>query len=193
MAECLRRCVAILGLIGLAACADRVETVSPPIGPPEPRPKVDLAKPRGHYKIGEPYRIKGVLYVPKVDYDYEETGNASWYGGAFHNRLTSNGERFDQNALSAAHQTLPLPSMVRVTNLDNGRSLTLRVNDRGPFVAGRILDVSKKAAKLLGFHGRGTARVRVTVLEKESRALAAKYGVHHPEEPEKRPETKPTS
>ncbi|HSV29353.1 MAG TPA: septal ring lytic transglycosylase RlpA family protein [Candidatus Omnitrophota bacterium] len=180
------RTAAALALLTLAACAERAPPPDP-IPPPEPRPRAELSKPRGHYKIGPPYRINGVLYVPKLDYGYQDSGTASWYGNSFHGKLTANGERFDENDLSAAHQTLPLPSLVRVTNLDNGRSLTLRVNDRGPFVAGRILDVSKKAAKMLGFHGRGTARVRVMVLEKESRALAAKYGIRHPEPEEGKP------
>lgn len=168
-----RRGVLVL-LLGLGACVERVEP--PVVAEPEPPPpKAARHNPRGHYKIGEPYRINGVLYVPKLDYGYADSGTASWYGGAFHNRLTANGERYDENELTAAHQTLPMPSVVRVTNLDNGRSLILRVNDRGPFVDGRILDVSKKAAKMLGFHRQGTARVRVQILEKESRALAAKY------------------
>src|SRR5690606_18692928 len=124
------------------------------------------------YKIGKPYRINGVWYYPGEDYGYSETGIASWYGPAFHGRPTANGEVFDMNALTAAHRTLPMPSMVRVTNLGNGRAVVLRVNDRGPFAHGRIIDVSRRAAQLLGFERQGTARVRVEILEAESRALA---------------------
>jgi rare lipoprotein A len=115
----------------------------------------------GIVKIGKPYEVAGVWYYPKADAEYDETGIASWYGQPFHGRSTANGERFDMNALSAAHKTLPLPSLVRVTNLQNGRSLQIRVNDRGPFVHGRIIDVSRRAAQLLGFERAGTARVRV--------------------------------
>jgi rare lipoprotein A len=163
----------LLLVLGLGACAQ--QPLPPPPPEPEPLPKAVQHKPRGHYKIGAPYRINGVLYTPRLDYAYDGRGVASWYGGAFHNKLTANGERYDENELTAAHQTLPMPSVVRVTNLENGRSLILRVNDRGPFVGGRILDVSKKAAKLLGFHRQGTARVRVQIMERESRALAEKY------------------
>ena len=91
----------------------------------------------GRYKVGDPYQINGVWYYPKVDYDYRETGIASWYGPKFDGGQTANGEVFDMNGISAAHRTLPLPSIVRVTNLENGRSLKVRVNDRGPFARGR--------------------------------------------------------
>ncbi len=115
----------------------------------------------GAYKIGNPYQINGVWYYPKEDPFYDETGIASWYGQDFHGKATANGERYDMDALTAAHRTLPLPVIVRVTNLENGRSLRLRVNDRGPYARGRIIDVSRRAANLLGFHENGTARVRV--------------------------------
>ena len=127
----------------------------------------------GRYKVGDPYKIDGVYYYPTVDYNYSETGVASWYGPKFNGKPTANGEKFDMNELSAAHRTLPMPSMVRVINLDNGRSLALRVNDRGPFARGRIIDVSRRAAQLLGFRYRGTARVRVEMMADESRQLAA--------------------
>jgi rare lipoprotein A len=127
----------------------------------------------GIYKIGNPYQIKGVWYYPKVDYQYDETGIASWYGKQFHKKKTANGEVFDMNELSAAHRTLPLPSAVRVTNLNNGRSLILRVNDRGPFAHGRIIDISRKGAQILGFSRQGTTRVRVQVLPAQSRALGS--------------------
>lgn len=125
----------------------------------------------GRYKVGSAYEIGGRWYKPEEDYEYDEVGMASWYGPNFHGKTTANGERFDQNALTAAHRTLPMPSMVRVTNLDNGRTLDLRVNDRGPFAKNRILDVSKRAAELLGFRRAGTARVRVVILPEQSLAL----------------------
>lgn len=115
----------------------------------------------GQYKVGAPYQIAGVWYYPKEDPFYDETGIASWYGEDFDGKATANGETYDMNSLTAAHRTLPLPTMVRVTNLDNGKSIRLRVNDRGPYARGRILDVSKRAADLLGFQSNGTARVRV--------------------------------
>jgi len=124
------------------------------------------------FKVGNPYTINGIEYEPSVDYEYNETGIASWYGPGFHGKLTANGETYDMNALTAAHTTLPMPSLVQVTNLENGRSLKLRVNDRGPFANGRIIDVSRRAAQLLGFHRQGTTRVRVEVLANESRVLA---------------------
>ncbi len=126
----------------------------------------------GTYKIGSPYQIDGVTYVPHVDYNYSETGIASWYGPQFHGNRTADGEAFDMNSISAAHRTLPLPSMVRVTNLENGRALNVRVNDRGPFARGRIIDLSRRAAQLLGFEKKGTAMVRVEILPRESMALA---------------------
>ncbi len=115
----------------------------------------------GTYKVGKPYVINGKRYIPRVDPNYDRTGLASWYGDKFHGRTTANGERFDMYAMTAAHTTLPMPTNVRVTNLENGRSLILRVNDRGPFVPGRIIDVSKRAARELGFYSQGTAKVRV--------------------------------
>src|SRR5262249_28723391 len=98
----------------------------------------------GLYKVGAPYQVGGVWYYPNVDYSYVETGIASWYGEDFHGGATANGEIYDMNALTAAHRTLPMPSMVRVTDLENGRQIVLRVNDRGPFVNNRIIDVSRR-------------------------------------------------
>ena len=123
------------------------------------------------YRI-EPYQVKGVWYTPRADYNYDETGTASWYGPGFDQQLTADNEIYDMNQLSAAHKTLPLPSVVQVTNLQNGRSLRLRVNDRGPFVDGRIIDLSRRAAQLLGFETVGTARVRVRILKDESIQVA---------------------
>jgi rare lipoprotein A len=127
---------------------------------------------QGTYKVGQPYQIKGNWYSPREDYSYDETGIASWYGSDFHNGVTANGEVFNMNELTAAHKTLPLPSLARVTNLDNGRSIVVRVNDRGPFSGARIIDVSQRAAQLLGFEQQGTAKVRVQVLADESKAIA---------------------
>ena len=123
---------------------------------------VSVPSSAGIYKIGQPYQIEGTWYYPREQPDYDETGIASWYGPTFYGQRTANGETFNASALSAAHRTLPMPVNVRVTNLENGRSVVLRVNDRGPFARGRIIDVSEQAAKLLGFYGKGTARVRVT-------------------------------
>ena len=127
----------------------------------------------GTYKVGKPYQISGKWYYPEEDYDYVETGTASWYGKDFHAKYTANGEIYDMNTLTAAHRTLPLPSIVRVTNLENGRSLVLRVNDRGPFAKNRIIDVSKRASQLLGFQTQGTAKVKVEIMAEESKALKA--------------------
>ncbi len=128
--------------------------------------------PKGVYKVGAAYQIEGVWYYPKVEYNYDETGVASWYGKQFHGKATANGEIFDMNQISAAHRTLPLPSLVEVVNLENGRSIRVRINDRGPFARGRILDLSRRSAQLLGFERQGTAPVRVRILEDESRRLA---------------------
>lgn len=127
----------------------------------------------GKYKVGSAYKIKGRWYKPKEEFRKVETGIASWYGPNFHGKPTANGERYDQYALTAAHRTLQMPSIVRVTNLENGRSLILRVNDRGPFARGRILDVSKRGAELLGFKKQGVAKIRLEVMERESRFAAA--------------------
>ena len=115
----------------------------------------------GGFKVGKPYEIGGVWYYPKIDPNYDSTGIASWYGPKFHGRDTANGETFDQNALTAAHPTLPMPVLARVTNLENGRALVVRINDRGPSAHGREIDLSRRAAELLGFKSKGTAKVRV--------------------------------
>jgi rare lipoprotein A len=157
--------VALIGLL-LAGCA------SPPPLQTAAAPAAHGWSGAGYYRIGLPYKINGVWYYPAVDYDYDRTGVASWYGEQFDGRLTANGEIFDLNRLTAAHTTLPMPSVVQVTNLENGRSLQLRVNDRGPFVDGRLIDVSRRAAQLLAFEGQGTTLVRVQVLKEESIAAA---------------------
>jgi len=122
----------------------------------------------GQYKIGQPYKIEDAMYYPQEYEYYEEVGVSSWYGDDFHGKATANGEVYNSGALTAAHQTLPLPSMVKVTNLDNGKNVIVRVNDRGPFAKSRIIDVSEAAADKLGFKGRGTATVKVEFLEKET-------------------------
>jgi rare lipoprotein A len=134
--------------------------------PPGQRPPL-----RPIYKVGDPYQIDGQWYYPKEEFHAVETGIASWYGAEFHGKPTANGETYDMNAITAAHRTLQMPSVVRVTNLENGRSLTLRVNDRGPFARGRIIDLSRRSAELLGVYEVGTAKVRVEVLPEESRMV----------------------
>ena len=165
--ESLRRGAAVAVAIGavlfVAACGSSERKTAYVAPPPA----------EGTYKVGKPYDIDGVTYRPMVDEGYDETGIASWYGPKFHGKRTANGEFFDMNAVSAAHKTLPMPSMVRVTNLDNGRQIAVRVNDRGPFVRGRIIDMSRRGAQLLGFRYKGTARVRVRIMPEESRQVAA--------------------
>ncbi|WP_408647426.1 septal ring lytic transglycosylase RlpA family protein [Wolbachia endosymbiont of Pentidionis agamae] len=128
----------------------------------------------GYYKIGNHYTIKGVTYHPKSYDNYEEIGIASWYGIEDHGKLTANGEVFNRHLITAAHRTLPLPCFVLVTNLKNGKKLTVRVNDRGPFFENRIIDLSEKAAKVLGFHKDGLTRVKVQYLRKMSEQLVKK-------------------
>lgn len=113
------------------------------------------------YKLGQPYRIANVWYVPREEPGFDRTGTASWYGADFHGRLTANGETYNMNALTAAHPTLPLPSYVTVTNLANNRTVLVRINDRGPYVDGRLIDLSRAAARALGYETSGTASVRV--------------------------------
>jgi rare lipoprotein A len=120
--------------------------------------------PHPHFKVGKPYKVAGRWYRPEVVSAYEATGIASWYGSDYHGRLTANGELYDMYALTAAHPTLQLPSVVEVHNLENGRSLILRVNDRGPFVKNRLIDLSYAAARELGFERRGLAKVTVRYL-----------------------------
>jgi rare lipoprotein A len=156
----------------LAGCAavDRLGIVDPRYGsssnarvvaPGDPIPKGG-----GTYRIGSAYTIGGRTYVPAEDHEYRAEGLASWYGEDFHGRQTANGEIFDMNSVSAAHATLPMPTYVRVTNLDNNRSVIVRVNDRGPYHADRIIDVSVKTAVMLGFYSTGVARVRVEYMGK---------------------------
>ncbi len=138
-------------LLALAGCS----STPPGAGAPNAGP---------HFKIGEPYRVDGRWYYPKFVTAYEATGIASWYGASYDGHQTANGEIYDVDALTAAHPTLQLPSLVRVTNLENGRSLVLRVNDRGPFLKDRLIDLSQAAAHELGFEDQGLARVHVQYL-----------------------------
>ena len=130
-----------------------------PLGQPVP-------KGGGRYSVGKPYQVAGGWYTPREDPSYDRTGRASWYGELFHGRHTANGEIYDMDRLSAAHPTLPLPVYARVTNLANGRSIVVRVNDRGPYARDRIIDLSRRSADALGFRKHGTAQVRVTYLGK---------------------------
>jgi rare lipoprotein A len=164
----VRAVVAAIACCALASCSSspkfmskfdpRLGVASSPrvVGPDEPVPKGG-----GHYSVGAPYVVGGRTYVPQENPSYRAEGLASWYGEDFHGRLTANGEVYDMHGISAAHPTLPMPCYVRVTNLGNGRSLIVRVNDRGPYHANRVIDLSVKAARLLDFHGDGLARVRV--------------------------------
>jgi rare lipoprotein A len=126
---------------------------------------------RGSYKIGAPYKIDGVTYTPQEEFNRTETGVASWYGPGFHGKSTANGERYDQSERTAAHRTLQMPAIVRVTNLDNGMSTVVRINDRGPFARSRIIDLSRTAAQELDVVRNGTARVRIDQLPAESMAV----------------------
>ncbi len=155
----LRASLLGLATVVLAACA----------GGPRPLENGVAGAPTSRYtgyKVGQPYQVKGVWYYPKDQPSYDEIGIASWYGEQFHNHYTADGEIFDMGMASAAHKTLPLPSLVEVTNLTNGRKVIVRVNDRGPFVDGRVIDMSKAAAEELGFVAAGVTRVRVRYVGK---------------------------
>lgn len=161
-----------VGLLLLSACAETqfLFHTAKQVQRSEEGGRVTASSAAG-YKVGDPYKIRGKWYYPAEDYAFSETGIASWYGEAFDGLKTANGETYNMNALTAAHRTLPMPSAVRVVNLENGRSLVLRVNDRGPFARGRIIDVSRQAARMLGFERAGTAKVRVEILPQESQQL----------------------
>lgn len=162
----------VLAGLAVAACGGKPAPRTASAAPP-PKRSVDVsddtaaiardAAKLGNWpvKIGKPYQVAGITYYPADERDYREEGVASWYGPGFHAGSTANGELYDQDDLTAAHRTLPMPSWVEVENLDNGRKLTVRINDRGPFARGRIIDLSRKAAQLLGVDRAGTARVRL--------------------------------
>jgi len=147
--------------LGLSACGsgnnERLGERVIALGQPVP-------KGGGVYQIGKPYEISGLTYTPREEPGYDRVGNASWYGELFHGRRTANGEIYDMDRLSAAHPTLPLPVYARVTNLNNGRTIVVRINDRGPYARDRIIDLSRRSAELLGFRNNGTATVRVKYL-----------------------------
>ena len=154
----------LLAGVSLSACASTA--MEPRYSAREPSvrsagPQVAPRPQAGGYKLGKPYQVNGVWYTPREEPDYDEVGIASWYGDAFQLRPTASGELFDMYMPSAAHKTLPLPSIVEVTNLENGRRIQVRINDRGPFVEGRIIDLSKAAAEELDMLRSGVARVRV--------------------------------
>ncbi|MGH6866172.1 MAG: septal ring lytic transglycosylase RlpA family protein [Methyloceanibacter sp.] len=151
----LALCLAGCGQDGGRGLGERVI----PFGQPVP-------KGGGRYQIGEPYQIGGVWYRPREEPGYDRVGTASWYGELFHGRYTANGEIYDMDRLSAAHPTLPLPVYAQVTNLSNGRSIIVRVNDRGPFANDRVIDLSRRSAQLLGFSRQGTTSVRVKYLKR---------------------------
>ena len=163
-----RGALAVAACLVLANCASSgkfASLVDPKYGVSSSPRVVAMGEPvpkgGGTYRIGKPYTVAGRVYVPEEDPNYRAEGMASWYGDDFHGRLTANGEVFDMASLTAAHPTLPIPSYARVTNLSNGKSLIVRVNDRGPYHGNRLIDVSNKAAELLEFKGNGVARVRV--------------------------------
>ncbi len=149
-----------VGCVALAHCS------GPYSGKDKYSPRVvedgePVPKGGGAFRVGKPYNINGRTYFPTDNPSYRGEGIASWYGPDFHGRLTANGEVYDMHSISAAHTTMPLPSYARVTNLDNGRSIIVRVNDHGPYARDRIIDLSIGTAKALEFYGKGLARVRV--------------------------------
>jgi len=156
------RTAALALLLGLSACAEAtlVNHAGKSMIRGDQGGSAQVGK-GGIYKVGNPYQINGVWYYPKEDPNYDETGIGSWYGEQFHAKTTANGESFDMNDVTAAHPTLPMPSLVRVTNLENGRTIVVRVNDRGPYVNGRVIDLSRRSAQLIGYEKQGTAKVRV--------------------------------
>lgn len=178
--------VALLSLaLLLASCGvPRPERPGPPRRPEPSRPEPgrELPKPRGPVsdtpvKVGKPYQVAGIWYYPSDDSGYDEVGLASWYGAQFHGGPTANGEQFDMDRVGAAHKTLPLPSYVEVTALDTGRTILVRINDRGPFVTNRIIDLSRRSAQLLGIERSGVSRVRVRrVNPSEADRLALRSG-----------------
>jgi rare lipoprotein A len=154
------------GCVALAGCSGGLSgKLDPRYGVTASERVIEPGKPvpkgGGVYRVGKPYVVAGREYVPHEDVNYSAVGLASWYGDDFHGRYTANGEIFDMNSISAAHPTMPLPSYARVTNLANHRSIIVRVNDRGPYVGNRVIDLSVRTAKLLGFYGNGLAKVKV--------------------------------
>ena len=169
MAKMVVLLAAVFLLIGMAFYGCRSKS-TPPAGRTEPPP----ARAPGYPK---PYRVNGVWYQPIPDaHGFKQRGTASWYGRKFHGRRTSNGETYDMYGISAAHKTLPFGTVVRVTNLRNDRQLDIRINDRGPFVKGRVIDLSYGAAEKLGVVGPGTAPVEIVALAAPTRSVATSGG-----------------
>lgn len=160
---CLGVAALVTGGLAVIGCSTSSDPFAG-VGSPMYQGSGPLPKGGGRYHVGKPYVVGGQRFYPQKDDTYDKVGMASWYGPKFHRRMTSNGEWFDQDYLSAAHTTLPLPSYARVTNLENGRSIVVRVNDRGPFVDDRIIDLSKRSADVLDVRRKGTAKVRVQYL-----------------------------
>jgi rare lipoprotein A len=164
---CLRRVacagLAAVGCLALASCAatNKVASKNSKYSPKVVADGEPVPKGGGSYRVGEPYWINGRRYVPTSNPNYRAEGIASWYGPDFHGRLTANGEVYDMDAISAAHTTMPMPSYARVTNIENGKSIIVRVNDRGPYARERVIDLSVGAAKALESYRAGTVRVRV--------------------------------
>ena len=155
-------CLITFGLLGLTGCASsKLNKYGVKTSKRVYESKGPLPKKAGTYKVGKPYKVAGKYYYPREDRNYNKTGMASWYGDEFHGRKTANGEIFDMHAFTGAHKTLPLPSLVKVTNLSNGKSIIVRVNDRGPYHGGRIIDMSRAAANALGYRNKGVTKVRV--------------------------------
>ena len=173
----LKVAIYTMSLFCLVACGDSKERV-----PYDAPGYVDGKPVHPTIKIGRPYRVKGEKYYPEYDPTYDEEGLASWYGPNFHGKSTANGERFNQWAMTAAHKTLPMPSIVRVTHKGNGKSIVVRINDRGPFVDERIIDLSRAAAEELGIIGTGTAPVRVEYLKPDTEQYIAKLQLKKPHE-----------
>jgi rare lipoprotein A len=167
-ARAARLSLAALGCLFLANCSSSdqfARQVDPRYGVSSSPRVVEegqaILKGGGTYRVGKPYQVAGRTYVPEHDPAYRAEGIASWYGSDFHGRLTANGEVYDKDGISAAHPTLPMPCYARVTNLANGRSIVVRVNDRGPYAKDRVIDLSSKTAELLGYKSHGVASVRV--------------------------------
>lgn len=159
--------------LAVVACSSGPKPRLRTMPPNDEVPKGDQGVKR---KVGNPYKIAGVWYHPKEDPTYDQTGYASWYGKDFHGKATANGEVYNMNALTAAHKTLPMPSYVKVTNLANNRSIVLRVNDRGPFVGTRLIDVSRRGAQLLGFQKQGVTQVRIQASDSNGKVRSARSG-----------------
>ncbi len=157
-------CILMAMSLTISGCSSNKTASRDPfagIGSPIYKGKGPVPMGGGRYYVGESYQVAGRWFTPKVQPNYDKTGPASWYGEAFNRRMTSNGEWFDMTRLTAAHPTLPLPSYAKVTNVNNGKVIVVRINDRGPFVGPRIIDLSKQSASALGFKQQGTATVRV--------------------------------